>query len=339
MTRVFLTGGSGLIGGALADAAGRARRRGGRARALRRGRARARRRAARAVVRGDVLDEDALAGGHGAAARSPTTWPASTRCARRDPAALFHVNVRGAEAAVRAAARAGRRAASCSRPRRRRSARPTGTVGSEDSPHRGSYLSVYERSKHEGELAAFAAARRAGRRARRRSTRPRSRVPGRAGGTGRILIAYLNGRLRAFVDTQISIVDIADCVEGHVLAAERGAARRALRASAARRSASREALEHRLRALRRAPRRALPAAAGRARGRRGWSRRALPRARQASRRSAARWCARCCTATATTARAPTRELGLRVHARGATRSGARSSGRARRASCTRQLAR
>ena len=36
------------------------------------------------------------------------------------------------------------------------------------------------------------------------------------------MIAYLNGRLRAFVDTQISIVDIADCVEGHLLGAERG---------------------------------------------------------------------------------------------------------------------
>jgi dihydroflavonol-4-reductase len=33
----------------------------------------------------------------------------------------------------------------------------------------------------------------------------------------------LNGRLRAFVDTQISIVDIDDCVAAHVLAAERGA--------------------------------------------------------------------------------------------------------------------
>jgi dihydroflavonol-4-reductase len=46
--------------------------------------------------------------------------------------------------------------------------------------------------------------------------------PGRAGGTGRIMIAYLNGRLKAFVDTTISIVDIADCVEGHLLGAERG---------------------------------------------------------------------------------------------------------------------
>jgi dihydroflavonol-4-reductase len=98
-----------------------------------------------------------------------------------------------------------------------------GTVGSEDSPHRGSYLSVYERTKHEGELAAFAAAGAAG--IELVAVNPCSvQGPGRAGGTGKILIAYLNGRLKAFVDTHISIVDIADCVEGHVLAAERGRA-------------------------------------------------------------------------------------------------------------------
>ena len=45
-----------------------------------------------------------------------------------------------------------------------------GTVGREDSPHRGSYLSLYERSKHEGELAAVAAA--AQRRARARRGQP-----------------------------------------------------------------------------------------------------------------------------------------------------------------------
>ena len=96
-----------------------------------------------------------------------------------------------------------------------------GTVGSEDSPHRGSYLSVYERTKHEGEVAAFAAARSAG--VELVAVNPSSvQGPGRAGGTGRILIAYLNGRLRAFVDTTISLVDIADCIEAHVLAAERG---------------------------------------------------------------------------------------------------------------------
>ena len=110
-----------------------------------------------------------------------------------------------------------------------------GTVGSEDSPHRGAYLSTYERSKHDGERAALAAARRTGRRLV--CVNPASvQGPGRAGGTGRILLAYLNGRLKAFVDTHISLVDIDDTVEGHLLAAERGQPGRALRPVPGRRS-------------------------------------------------------------------------------------------------------
>jgi dihydroflavonol-4-reductase len=139
-----------------------------------------------------------------------------------DPANVFNVNVRGAELAVRAAARAGvarvvltSSAASLGE--------AAGSVGNELSPHRGSYLSLYERSKHEGELAAFAAARSAG--VELVSINPSSvQGPGRAGGTGQILIAYLNGKLPVFVDTRISLVDIADCVEGHLLGAERGVA-------------------------------------------------------------------------------------------------------------------
>jgi dihydroflavonol-4-reductase len=96
-----------------------------------------------------------------------------------------------------------------------------GTVGREDSPHRGTYLSTYERSKHEGEIAAFAAARHAG--VDLVSVNPSSvQGPPRSGGTGKILIAYLNGRLKAFLDTRLSLVDIQDCTAGHLLAAERG---------------------------------------------------------------------------------------------------------------------
>src|SRR4029079_9699617 len=132
----------------------------------------------------------------------------------------FHVNVRGAELTVRAAARAGvGRVVLTSSAAALGEAR--GTIGSEDSPHRGEVLSVYERSEPEGEAAAFAAARSAG--VDLVAVNPSSvQGPGRAGGTGRILIAYLNGRLRAFADTTISLVDIADCTEAHVLAAERG---------------------------------------------------------------------------------------------------------------------
>jgi dihydroflavonol-4-reductase len=215
---VFLTGGSGLIGGALAR---RLAERGDEPVALARSDAAERKLAELGVrvVRGDVLDEDALAGGMAGCELLYHVAGVNSMCPD-DPAALFHVNVRGAEAAVRAAARAGvgrvvltSSAASLGEPH--------GSVGREDTRHRGTYLSVYERSKHEGEIAAFAAARRAG--IELVSVNPSSvQGPGRASGTGRILIAYLNGRLRAFVDTHISIVDIDDCVDAHLLAAERG---------------------------------------------------------------------------------------------------------------------
>jgi dihydroflavonol-4-reductase len=218
MARVFLTGGSGVVGGALA--AGLAER-GDEIIALARSDEAARKLEGHGahVVRGDTLDEDAMATGMAGCDLVYHVAGINTLCPA-DPAALIHVNVRGAEAAVRAAARAGvRRVVLTSSAAALGEAE--GTVGSEDSPHRGWFMSTYERSKHEGELAAFAAARRAG--IELVSVNPSSvQGPGRAGGTGRILIAYLNGRLKAFVETRISLVDIRDCVEGHLLAAERG---------------------------------------------------------------------------------------------------------------------
>jgi dihydroflavonol-4-reductase len=137
---------------------------------------------------------------------------------------LLRVNVGGAEAAVRAAAKAGigrmvytSSAASLGE--------PAGTVGSEDCAHRGSYLSVYDRSKHEGERAVFAAAAETG--VEVVAVNPSSvQGPPRTSGNGGIIIAYLNGKLPAFVDTYVSVVDVDDCVEGHLLAAERGKAGR-----------------------------------------------------------------------------------------------------------------
>jgi dihydroflavonol-4-reductase len=218
VTRVFLTGGSGLIGGALGA---RLADRGDEVVALARSDTAERALAERGmrVVRGDVLDEDAMAAGMAGCALAYHVAGINTMCPT-DPAALFHVNVRGAEAAVRAAARAGVRRLVLTSSAASLGEAP-GTVGTETTVHRGSFLSIYERSKYEGELAAFDAARRAG--VELVSINPSSvQGPGRAGGTGRILIAYLNGRLPAFLDTQISVVDVADCVEGHLLGAERG---------------------------------------------------------------------------------------------------------------------
>jgi dihydroflavonol-4-reductase len=216
--RAFLTGGSGFLGGALLAGL---RERGDEVVALARSDdAAAKLSAAGAeVVRGHTLDEEALVAGMRGCEIVYHVAGINTMCPE-DPLEMIHVNVRGAEAAVRAAGRAGierlvltSSAASLGEER--------GTIGSEASPHRGWYLSVYERSKHEGEVAALAAAGPAG--VQVVAVNPSSvQGPGRAGGTGRIMIAYLNGRLRAFVHTNISIVDIRDCVRGHLLAAERG---------------------------------------------------------------------------------------------------------------------
>lgn len=46
--------------------------------------------------------------------------------------------------------------------------------------------------------------------------------PGRATGTGRLLLKLMSGKLRTIVDTRISIVDIDDCAAGHLLAGSRG---------------------------------------------------------------------------------------------------------------------
>jgi dihydroflavonol-4-reductase len=218
MTRVFVTGATGVVGRALVaalhergvDVVGLARSETA-AHALEEQRIEA--------ARGDVLDEEALAEGMRGCEIVYHVAGVNTLCPT-DRAELFRVNVTGTERVVRAAARAGVRlvintssAASIGEAR--------GTIGREDSPHRGWFLSAYERSKLEGERAAFAAGRQLG--IEVVAVNPASvQGPGRASGTGKILLALVNGRLRAFVYTRISLVDIDDCVEGHLLAQERG---------------------------------------------------------------------------------------------------------------------
>jgi dihydroflavonol-4-reductase len=96
-----------------------------------------------------------------------------------------------------------------------------GSIGSESSPHRGHYLSYYERTKTEAERMLLA---------ERGSldvviVNPSSvQGPGRSTGTGRMLLEAARGRSRLLVDTTFSLVDIEDCARGHLLAAERGQA-------------------------------------------------------------------------------------------------------------------
>lgn len=137
-----------------------------------------------------------------------------------DPASMYRANVDGAAAVVRAAAAAG-----VSRVVHTSSAvtmgEAAGAVAVETTEHRGSYLSHYERSKHRGEQAALAEGARTG--VEVVCVNPSSvQGPGRTGGTGRLLIGYLSGRLRWTVDATFSLVFVDDCTRAHVLAERRG---------------------------------------------------------------------------------------------------------------------
>ena len=216
---VIITGGSGFVGGAVLDrlvAAGRP------VRALARSDESAAALAAAGAepVRGDILDpaslERAMAGAevvYHAAGVNGFCFP--------DPAVLYRGNVDGTLNVVRAAAAAGVRRVVYTSSAATIGEEP-GTLASEASPHRGHFLSHYERSKQRAEGVARSESARLG--LELVSVNPASvQGPGRTRGTARILIDALNGRLRLVVNSRLSVVDVADCAAGHLLAEERGA--------------------------------------------------------------------------------------------------------------------
>jgi len=171
------------------------------------------------AVAGDLFDADVLVRGM-AGSRAVFHVAGVNAMCLPDPAAMLRANVDGAAGVVRAAAAAG-----VPRVVHTSSAvtmgEPAGVVATEATPHRGSYLSAYERSKHLGEQAVLEEGRRCG--VEVVCVNPSSvQGPGRTGGTARLLIGYLSGRLRWTVDATFSLVFVDDCTRAHLLAAERG---------------------------------------------------------------------------------------------------------------------
>jgi dihydroflavonol-4-reductase len=220
VSRVFVTGGSGVVGRALVE---RLIGGGDEVVALARSTESAQvlESIGATVARGELFDENALGEAMAGCAVVYNVAGINSLCVE-DPGPMMRANVEGPPIVVRAAAHAG-----VARLVHTSSAatlgEPPGTIGREDCRHRGWYLSTYERSKTEGERAVFEAGRQTG--VEVVCVNPSSvQGPGRSGGTARFLLAFIDGRLKVFVPTTVSLVDIADCAEGHVLAAQRGVA-------------------------------------------------------------------------------------------------------------------
>ena len=216
----FVTGGSGFVGGALIRtlvAEGEP------VRALARGPLSAEtvRGLGAEAVAGDLADRGSLA----AAMRGCDVVyhvAGVNRMCVRDPTELYAVNVDGAAAAVQAAADAGvgRVVVTSSSAA---IGEATGSIGTEESPHRGTFLSHYERSKFLGERAARVTGEERG--IDVVTVNPSSvQGPGRTTGSARILLYATRARTAVLFETAFSIVDVDDCATGHVLAARHGVA-------------------------------------------------------------------------------------------------------------------
>lgn len=211
---VLVTGGSGFVGGALLE---RLVADGREVRALARTKDAMELVAGRGAlpVRGDVLDIGSLVEAMRGCRVVFHAAGVNQMCVH-DARPMYRVNIDGSGNVVRAA-----RTTQVARLVYTSSAaaigEPRGTIGREDSPHRGSYLSHYERSKHLAERRVLDWSETLG--VDVVCVSPSSvQGPGRLGGSARLLLDLANGRLPIVVDTTLSIVDVADCAEGHLRA-------------------------------------------------------------------------------------------------------------------------
>lgn len=168
-------------------------------------------------VRGDVLDHSTLVDAFSGCEVVYHVAGINEMCSS-DPRRMYRVNVEGTRTVLRACAAAGvRRLVYTS------SAvtigEEAGVRATEDTLHRGSYLSAYERSKHHAEQVVFAEETSV----EVVAVNPSSvQGPGRATGTGGLILDVLRGKLPFLIDSTVSMVDIDDCARGHLLAARNG---------------------------------------------------------------------------------------------------------------------
>jgi dihydroflavonol-4-reductase len=98
-----------------------------------------------------------------------------------------------------------------------------GAQGTEDTPVTlDDMVGPYKRSKFLAEQAALAAAREGLPVVVVNPSTPIGPLDYKPTPTGRIIVDFLNGRMPAYLDTGLNLVDVSHCAQGHLLAAEGG---------------------------------------------------------------------------------------------------------------------
>ncbi len=141
----------------------------------------------------------------------------------RDPQQLYRSNVDGTRNLLEASRRAGVGKVVYTSTVGFIGVKGDGTPGDEDSPVRLEEMTgVYKRSKFEAEQVALEFARAGLPVVIVNPTAPVGERDLKPTPTGRIILDFLLGRMPAYVDTGLNLVDVRDVAEGHLLAAERG---------------------------------------------------------------------------------------------------------------------
>jgi len=174
------------------------------------------------IAEGDLTDPASLAAALSGASRL-FHCAADYRLWARDPRDLARVNVEGTENVLGAAARAGvsRVVYTSSVGALGRTA--DGSPADETTPvHRGELVGHYKRSKYDAERVAEQWAAKGLPVVIVNPSTPVGELDIRPTPTGQMIVDFLRGRIPAYVDTGLNLVDVRDVAQGHLFAAEKG---------------------------------------------------------------------------------------------------------------------
>lgn len=175
------------------------------------------------LVKGNVRDEESIVSALGGC-DTLFHLAADYRLFVPDPETMYATNVGGTRSVLRAAARCGVKriihtssVGTLGIPR-------DGTPGTEETPvSLREMVGHYKRSKFLAERVALEAAAEGLPVVVVNPSTPVGPHDSRPTPTGKMIADFLAGKMPAYIDTGLNVVDVDDCAEGHLLAAERGA--------------------------------------------------------------------------------------------------------------------